>query len=628
MIKTLLDTSLDDIPSIVTPTIGAGGIHQGTAFSAGHATNGVYPLRRDSHVSFPLSVVDLNNGKIDFWFKPVATVVANDKFKHILVGLGDPEIYPRMLCTVGGGLVSFRVEAASGSTYETTAPSSILTTNVWAKVTLAWNRYDATDSLKILVGDVRKDTGHANGGWNLSALNQAARLFIGSFGPAFPWYADGVIDQFTITTDDSITAPPIVVPPPPSPPPPVVPPVVVPPGTEWEPLTSVGVHLLKSQAGVPVARAQLAEPAVGTSVIDPAFGGLSLKRLTTRGGPVYSQLQAWSQDEKYMILVDGGVGYRVVDAVTGIEVAAIKNNPIWSANAYAPRWYNNKVYFFGSPSPCKLYSIDMAGVTQLIWTGPATHPFFKADRTEEQISENGITLAWCHGAPTGARLFAINLNSGATMASIDLGQLPSVNDPQWGLIEPNWTAASPLGNYIVLGWGRDGGSRSCGLELFDINTGVFVRNVFQGRAHGDMCLLPDGREAYFSVQTSTSDPTLFYFDGSGAVLVRTMPWGTFGHASCRGPKNWAVISGFDIGGSYIGQNEVYLMRLTGAKAGEIVRLCHHRSKDDPAVQLPYWTQPKATMSASGRFISFNDNWGAMTGAVSGATECYIAQVGA
>jgi hypothetical protein len=260
-----------------------------------------------------------------------------------------------------------------------------------------------------------------------------------------------------------------------------------------------------------------------------------------------------------------------------------------------------------------MHSIDMNGTVTTVWTGSSTRPYYKAAQVEEQIAEDGSTVAWVHNG-SAASIVAFNVLTGQTLASVDLRALPNVIDPQWGLIEPNWAAVSPLGKFIVLAWARDGGTRSAGTELFDINTGAFVRNVFQGHAHGDMCVLPDGREAYVTVNVDTSDPTIHYFDGTPKKVIRTMDWGSFGHASCRGPKDWVLISGFNLNGNYVGKDEIYLMKLTGANAGEIVRLCHHRSVGD------YWTQPKATLSPSGRYIAWNDNFG------SGQAYCMIAQI--
>lgn len=373
-----------------------------------------------------------------------------------------------------------------------------------------------------------------------------------------------------------------------------------------------GLTVLPTATANFVAKTVLTAPAVGSSVVDPAFGsGLSMKRLTQKAGPTYSQLDAFSPDEKYLILLEGGVGYTVVDASTGLPVVAINSNATFKAGT-APRWYKDRIYFFaGDNNPVKIKSIDLNGVVRTVWTGPANMPFYKAAQVEEAISEDGRTVAWIHNG-TDAKAVAVDLNSGATLGTLDLHSLPGSVSPNWGQLEPNWIAMSPTGKYLVLAWAADGSGRSQGMELFDISTPTptFVRNVYTGHQHGDMCILPDGREAYFSVAPNTSDPTLFYFDGSGSKLVRTMPWGSFGHASCRGPRGWALISGYALSGSYAGKDELYLIKLTGTDAGTLVRLCHHRSSGSG--DIGYFAQPKPSISRSGKSFVWNDNFGSGT----------------
>lgn len=611
MATTLLSTTLNDASSITSPTIGLGGEVAGFTFASGADGTGSKGLRclkpASKYARFPISCIDLVKGKISFSYKPSYTLSTNLK-RHVILGIGEGFIStPKMYLQVVNSIVELIVETSSGTKKLTTPSTLKWTKDKWVKITI---EYDTTiaDSLKLTIGTSTFSV--SAGVFSLLSMPTTAKLHLGGFGEDCPYFAGGTIDNLETTKEDVI-----VLPPPPPPPPP--------PSGEWEPIA--GQHLLLNEVGAVVPKTSVVAPTHNGSYIDPDFGGLSIRRMTVKGGPVYSQLQAFSQDEKYAIVVIGGQGYQVIDVATGLQVDAIANNPIWQTERYAPRWYNNKVYFFGSPNPCKLYSIDMLGNAQLVWTGPADHPFFKADRVEEMISENGITMAYVYAPNQTSRKFiAIDLNTGLTKQTLDFNSLPNVFPGS----EPNWVAVSPLGKYIVLAWAVDGSARSRGMELFDIDTGAYVRNVYQGHSHGDMCVLPDGREAYLTPALYTSDPALHYFDGSAVKVVRQMAWGSFGHASCRGPKNWVLMTG-DSGEAgwtpYVGQDELYLMRLTGPKAGELVRLAHHRSEGgDPEVSAEmrgYWAQPKATWSVSGRLMAWNENCG------SGAPWCAVATIG-
>ena len=57
---------------------------------------------------------------------------------------------------------------------------------------------------------------------------------------------------------------------------------------------------------------------------------------------------------------------------------------------------------------------------------------------------------------------------------------------EWGMVEPDWIAPSPLGNYLVVQWVRDGVEPCSGLETFDIHSGEFVGRVHTSHAHGDL----------------------------------------------------------------------------------------------------------------------------------------------
>jgi hypothetical protein len=608
--KTVLESSLDNAATVTTPSVGLGGEISGLAFARGDSTlatdKGVSSQNKLRFCRFPAEFLKEKAGVLTCRVRLTNLSVNVDSTPKTIISLEDSnkKLFSIYVSSTQKQSWIFDLLQPSGVTNRVVVDTVFDTK--WHTLKLEWT------SAKTLVVtfDVTKLV--TLQGFDPALQLTDAKLYLGSSGFRSAVLADAVFDDLKVEIDDAVVVPV----PTPEPEPPVVvePPVTPPPTPEPtpEPVTGqfIGKLVKLSETPATVSKTTLPVPAVGAIVTDTTFDSrFKMQRLSDVGGPTYSQLQSFSQDEKWMLQVVGGVGYRVIDANTGAVNALVSANADWKS-AVAPRWFKNKVYFFHSePNPCKVYEIDpVTGVSRRVWSSPANLPHYIGSRVEEQISENGLMAVWSHNAQTNHTLSVVDLNTGTTKLSLAVASLPLGND-----MNPlNWVAVSPLGKYLCLAWSRDGGGRSSGMELFDINTGAFVRQIYQGHQHGDMCVLSDGREAYFSVALYTSDPALHMFDGSGVKVLRTMPWGCFGHASCRGPNGWALVSGYALGnGPYLGRDELFLMKLDGPDAGDVLRLCHHRSNTSWGdVNQNYFSQPKATLSPSGRFMVWNDNFGA------------------
>ncbi|MBI2477486.1 MAG: putative Ig domain-containing protein, partial [Planctomycetia bacterium] len=229
-------------------------------------------------------------------------------------------------------------------------------------------------------------------------------------------------------------------------------------------------------------------------------------------------------------------------------------------------------------------------------------------------------------------LFAANLEErrlGAALSLHDIYTTHAQPDPVWGEVEPDWVGVSPLGNYLVVGWQRDGTAGASGIETFDLNTGAFVGRVNEGHQHGDLGVLPDGQTEYymtFEVYGSPADrgrPAigLRLLPGNAVVseptYLQSIDWGNGEHISTRGPNGVALVtSGTDPSNGWTAyEGEVWLQYTDGS----VLRLAHHRSTSSD-----YWVQPRASISRDGRYVVFASDWGRAT---DGRGDPYLIDLG-
>lgn len=366
--------------------------------------------------------------------------------------------------------------------------------------------------------------------------------------------------------------------------------------------------------------APLSVPAAGGSVTDPVFG-TTLRRLTDTGSSgfgthIYSQLQAFSADNQYVLLIEDGL-YTVRRVDTLVPVNGL-NSAGWNAPRWHPTQANTIVHFDSNgDTTLRLQFTNVATQqTTTQFTFPAPYQRIRSNQSFDEISRNGRWLAGMASLSDGDQmLFSLNMETGTLGAqlrlSADLYGGPCAPDPTWGEVEPDWIGVSPLGNTMVVQWTRDGTTRCSGLETFDIQSGAFVGRPYDGHQHGDLGVTADGQGEFFmtfelyhpsgnlalGVRDLPGPPT-----GVGSpTYVRVMDW-VGDHISCQGPPGVCLVTtwGDDSDGWSPSEGEVFLQYLDGS----VERLAHHRSSN-----CGYWVQPRGSLSRDGRYVIFASDWG-------------------
>ncbi|NUM47707.1 MAG: hypothetical protein HUU38_23630 [Anaerolineales bacterium] len=370
--------------------------------------------------------------------------------------------------------------------------------------------------------------------------------------------------------------------------------------------------------GVILTPAPLSEPGEDVPFTDPAFG-TTLRRLAeaSEAGSfethIYSQLQAFSADNVYVLLTrPEGYLVRRLDNLSGIPLDTAE----WNAPRWQPALAHTLVHYDTNADTTvrvQYTNVDTQATTT-VFTFPAEYETIRSNQSFDELSHDGRWMAGMVQRNDGAQvLFAVdlqNLTLGAVLPLPDLYAGPCDPDPQWGEVEPDWVGVSPLGNYLVVQWPRDGVTRCSGLETFDLETGAFVGRVSDSHQHGDLGLLPDGVTEMFmtfelyhpsgmlSIGYRTLPGTATV---SEPVYVQTLDW--FGaHISCQGPAGVCLVT-TDADASNGWQpleGEVYLLYTDGT----VRRLAHHRTSN-----CGYWVQPRGSLSRDGQYVIFASDWG-------------------
>lgn len=362
----------------------------------------------------------------------------------------------------------------------------------------------------------------------------------------------------------------------------------------------------------------LARPAPGGSVVDPVFG-TTVRRLTgaTGGGGwathVYSQLQAFSPDGAYVLLVENG-DY-VVRRLSNLALQPIATNT-WNAPRWRPSESHTIIHYdTNADTDVTVQHTDVvSGATSDVYTLPASYRYVLANQSFDELSRDGRWMAGMVVRSDDAGvIFSVDLvarSLGAVLTVPTLYAGPCQSDPIWGEVEPDWVGVSPLGRFLVVQWPRDGDDRCSGLETFDIRTGAFVGRVSDGHQHGDLGVLPDGTNEFFMTFE-------FHPSGSPSVGLRSLPgapsvqpptylqvldWGNADHISCQGPEGVCLVtSGGDPSNGWTAFEAELFLQYTD---GRVRRIAHHRSSS-----CGYWVQPRASLSRDGRFAIFASDQG-------------------
>lgn len=393
-----------------------------------------------------------------------------------------------------------------------------------------------------------------------------------------------------------------------------------PTATAWAPPGGIGI----SDPSLILTPAQLPLQPVGVPFVDPTFGA-TLRRVsgTSESGgfetQIYSQLQAFSADNAYLLLA-GSNGYLVrrtsdLAPVTGLDTSS------WNAPRWHPAQAHTLIHFDSNDDTVvrlQFTNLDTL-TTATAFTFPAQYQYIRNNQSFDELSRDGRWLTGMLSRNDGVQMiFALDLQTLTLGAQLPLSELyagPCQPDPQWGQVEPDWIAASPLGRYLVVQWARDGTDRCSGLETFDLQSGAFVGRVYDGHQHGDLGILPDGETEFFMTFE------LYHPSGKLALGLRELPgtstvsppdyvqvldWGNGEHISCRGPNGVCLVTAgrLDDNGWNPFEAEIFLQYTDG----RVLRLAHHRSSS-----CGYWVAPRASISRDGRYVVFASDWGEQTG---------------
>lgn len=364
---------------------------------------------------------------------------------------------------------------------------------------------------------------------------------------------------------------------------------------------------------------EASQPALGETVTDPVFG-TSIRRVTDRGAGggygthIYSQLQAFSADNTYVLLIED-------ELYTVRRLDDLENMTVDSSSWNAPRWHptrpNTIVHFDSNDDTTARvqYTDVVSGETETVFTFPAEYEYIRGNQSFDELSRDGQWLAGMLTDNTGASvMFSLNLETASLGAILPVAGLYDADcepDPDWGIIEPDWIGVSPLGNYMMVQWVRDGIERCSGLESFDITTGEFVGRAYDGHQHGDLGVDENGQEFFMTTELSSPEdpnlPAIGYRPLPGTATVSesqfllTMDWADDGHISCQGPTGVCLVTngGWLNNGWVPFERELFLLYTNG----DVVRLAHHHS-----TSCGYWVQPRASISADGRYVIFASDW--------------------
>ena len=369
-------------------------------------------------------------------------------------------------------------------------------------------------------------------------------------------------------------------------------------------------------------------PPAGIPYTEPVFKThmRRVSNLSEKGGlevPTYSQLQAFNADSTLMLLTSSE-GYRIRRVSDFSEVQVFQG-----FNRQVPRWHptrSNILVHFDEDWDADV-TLQETDVLTNQTTDLYTFPDYKAidsNRSFDELSRDGRWLAgYAIRNDNRREIFTFDLVNRRVGLRLPLDQL-CTPDPQWGLLEPDWLAPSPLGRYLVIQWVSNGIQRCSGLETYDLQTGAFVGRIVPNHPHGDLGITADGQEFFLTGSSHPDNPNmtgLAYYLLPGTATqadphyVQLLDWKALAsHISCQGPPGVCLISSTSWpeatccrSGWQPFQQEIFLQYISGGDQpnyGPVVRLAHHRSSEQG-----YWAQPHTTLSQDGHYALFGSDWG-------------------
>lgn len=402
----------------------------------------------------------------------------------------------------------------------------------------------------------------------------------------------------TVATATAPTPAPVPAPAPTPPAPPPPPPAPAPATPAWVTGKST------------IAEPTTSRPTKGAMSRDPF--GMALYRVSDKSEPPvgyarndYSRRQAFSASNKWQ-LVSARDGYWHVYNAQTLQYGKRLNGPAGDAE---PQWDPTNpdlLYYVGNNGVgLKLHELNVATnqnrvVADFSARLKAKWPTASFAWTKSEGSPSADGRFWCFMVDNGS-FNGLGIFTWDKQTDTILGMLSTTD-------RPDHVSMSPSGNYCVIS-----GDSARGTVAYTRDFSS-QRKLLSKSEHSDIALLPNGDDAYVSVDYQSNSGDVFFVNlrtGDRTVLFPSYLSGTARafHFSgkCYDKPGWVLVSSY---GEYGGAKQwmdrkAFLIELTGAP--RILNAVFHRSN-----VMGYVHEPHATISRDGRMLALTSNWGGTT----------------
>lgn len=372
------------------------------------------------------------------------------------------------------------------------------------------------------------------------------------------------------------------------------------------PLYSSDFSLLQGQRLDPIV--STAKPVRGVPFLDPSYG-TCIRRATDHtalgiSGFVrndYSRRQAFNADNSKFISYSDGGYWRVFDAATLTQVARL-NGPAGDAE---PQWHptdpNLIRYLPTNGSGGKIYELDIrTNTAQVIADVAAKLPASMPKNyiwTKSEGSPSADHRYWCFMAEDSGfvtrNLVVFDLVSQTVVATTPVDA------------DPDHVSMSPSGNWCIASFGSPKGVIAYSRDL------TTSKKIAGNSEHSDIALLPNGHDAYVSVDFQSNEGDIYFYDIDSDVRTKLFANYVAGtstslHISGKAfnKKGWVLISTYDDNDPTKRQwlhKKIFAVEL--AANPRILNIAHHHTNT-----VGYWSEPQATVNRDFTKIVYTSNW--------------------
>jgi len=351
--------------------------------------------------------------------------------------------------------------------------------------------------------------------------------------------------------------------------------------------------LVQDKAAHPMAA--LAKPALLQTVTDPQFG-TTIRRITDVGSgvikPLYSPTQAWSADERYLLLYQVGHGHKIYDGKT---YAFIKDVAISPADI-------EQVYWDTSDSDV-FYYVDGVKLIRYHVAADQKETYHTLSNCQSKAAaDSHAWMSW------DARYLGLQCNGVSFIYRIDTGAVAGSTTANADYGAPSMGASGLLARWDT--------------KVVDDSMQVVRTIDIPAVEHSSLGRMTNGHDTYNAVQfdpgpNGSAEGTLVVHDmtdGTSRVIVGPKtgypypPGSTHVSAVVYRNPGWVFVSviGNTSGAGILDQE--LLLANTNPGNTVVCRIGHHRSwgKEGPN---GYWGEPHVTGSPTGTRAVFGSDWG-------------------